>query len=379
MLSLLYYVIKARPPRILMPILFALVGLTMSGCSELGYYAQAAKGQIKILAQREDIDELIAHPQTAAELRRRLQRVAEIRKFAITQLGLPDNNAYTSYHATQREYVVWNVLAAPKYSVSLKNWCFPIAGCVAYKGYFSQSGAAKLQQRLQQQGYDTFLYGVSAYSTLGWFSDPVLDTFIDYPQDALAGLLFHELAHQVVYVKDDSAFNEAFATAVEHAGLSLWRARLIGQGDDVPPSLHQVRAQKERLNEREITAMVLEFRQQLEQMYQVTPESDLAEQKQNLFKQLKNRYKEMQLNGQGTPFYDWWHTLDLNNAHLAAVSTYHEQVPGFTQALENAASFPDFYTLIKEISKLPKNERDLWLKQLIDSAESNLSKASNEN
>ena len=233
-----------------MPLLVLLV----SGCSELGYYAQATRGQMHILGAREDISELIADSNTPDTLRQRLQLAQDIRSFAVDSLALPDTAAYTSYTATGRKYVVWNVLAAPAYDLSLKTWCFPVAGCVSYKGYFTRGGALALEQQLASENYDTFLYGVSAYSTLGWFADPVLDTFIDYPDISLASLLIHEMAHQVVYVKDDSSFNEAFATAVEHAGTKEW----IRTGAAPQEATRYLEVQDR--NDR-ITEMILQFRE----------------------------------------------------------------------------------------------------------------------
>ena len=343
------------PSRLLLPLLVLLV----SGCSELGYYAQATRGQMDILAAREDISELIADSDTPDALRQRLQLAQDIRSFAIDSLALPDSEAYTSYTATGRKYVVWNVLAAPAYDLSLKTWCFPVAGCVAYKGFFTREAAVELEQQLANEDYDTFLYGVSAYSTLGWFADPVLDTFIDYPDIALASLLIHEMAHQVVYVKDDSSFNEAFATAVEQAGVREW---ISANATDV--EARQYLEKLERNNR--ITEMILAFREELATAYTTTADSELEQTKREMFAELSDRYAGIVADQGGTRYYDWWFSQDLNNAHLSAVSTYFRLVPAFTAALESAGSYSAFYELVAEKAELPREERDRWIEELLN-------------
>ena len=283
----------------------------------------------------------------------------DIRSFAVDSLALPDTAAYTSYTATGRKYVVWNVLAAPAYDLSLKTWCFPVAGCVDYKGYFTRDDAANLEQQLASENYDTFLYGVSAYSTLGWFADPVLDTFIDYPDVSLASLLFHEMAHQVVYVKDDSAFNEAFATAVEQAGVEQW----IATGAS---PLGAARYKENRDRNIRIREMILEFREELAAAYASVPQSELEQTKREMFADLSDRYATLAARGEGTRYYDWWFTQDLNNAHLSAVSTYFRLVPAFTRALEDSGSYAAFYELVAAKARLPRDERDRWIEGLLE-------------
>ena len=331
--------------------------LVMGGCSELGYYTQAVKGQMEILGKRDSIADLLADQSTPRETRDRLTLVKQIRDFASNELGLPDNRSYRYYSELGRAYVVWNVLAAPQNEMELKTWCFPVAGCIAYKGYFSNSGALALERKLADQGYDTFLYGVSAYSTLGWFSDPVLDTFIDYPEFALAGTIFHELAHQVVYVKDDSGFNEAFATAVQQAGVEKWildRHSLSELDNHLASQNHND----------SITELVLEYRNQLEQLYANGPESSLGQRKQEIIEQMKMAYSGIRERGSGTPYYDWWFSLELNNAHFSSIATYHRLVPAFKIALEQAGSLAAFYEIVKEKAKLPSQQRNRWIQAL---------------
>ena len=328
-----------------------------SGCSQLAYYSQAVKGQWQIVNNRQPIEALIEDTTTPAELRKRLEFVREVRNFASTELGLPDNKTFRYYSDLGRSHVVWNVIATPQFNVQPKTWCFPVAGCVAYKGYFSEEDAALLEQSLIKQGFDTFSYGVGAYSTLGWFTDPVLNTFINYSDLSLVGLIFHELAHQVVYVKNDSAFNEAFATAVEYAGVEKWIEQNL-TADQV------IDYRQRRDNQTAINNMVLEFRKELAQLYEDKAESpNLAELKLQRFSQLRLRYEEVKKNNKNTPYYDWWFKQELNNAHLTALATYHDLVPGFLKQLKQSTSFKSFYEIVSEIAKRDKKERDHWLKQ----------------
>ncbi len=331
--------------------------LAVSGCSELAYYAQAARGQLEILGKRDSIEKLVVDESQTKQTRDSLLLVKQIRDYATDELGLPDNMSYRYYSELGRQYVLWNVLAAPRYQMKLENWCFPIAGCVAYKGYFSKDNAQAFKADMVEQGYDTFLYGVTAYSTLGWFSDPVLDTFLQYPEFSLAGIIFHELAHQVVYVKDDSSFNEAFATVVEQAGVEKW---ILAHYPAEELQLHQLN--QDRSNS--ITELILKHRKQLETLYASAPESDLEQRKQKIIVTMKNAYSEIQGQGGGTRYYDWWFGLELNNAHFSSIATYHRLVPSLRAALEAAGSLPEFYRQIEEKAQLPAPQRQSWIKSL---------------
>src|ERR1700753_1833376 len=194
---------------------------TLPGCGTM-YLAQAAGGQIHVLNARKPIDKVVADPATPAPLRNRLTDVRAARDFAVSELHLPDNRSYRTYADIKRPYVVWNVVATPEFSVEPKHWCFPIAGCVAYRGYFKEKSARKFAADLASKGFDVTVGGVPAYSTLGKFADPVLSTMMRYDDSDLAGIIFHELAHQLLYIKDDSEFNEAFATTVEDVGIERW-------------------------------------------------------------------------------------------------------------------------------------------------------------
>ena len=326
----------------------------LSACSQLAYYTQAAKGQWQIVSKRQEIRHLLKDPELDAELKQKLQLAQEIRDFAVHQLELPDNKTFRYYTDLDRRYVVWNVIATPAYDMAPKTWCFPVAGCVAYKGFFSEDLANAQDIELRDQGYDTFLYGVTAYSTLGWFSDPILNTFIDSSELALASLIFHELAHQVVYVKDDSGFNEAFATAVEYAGVERW---LTINQPEASLEAYQLRQK----NTDAITEMILSYRTRLTELYENAEESGLPELKSRIYLELKQNYANFQALGKGTRFYDWWFSLDLNNAHLSSIATYHRLVPVFLSIFERSESFADFYSEIQNQARLSKPERDKWI------------------
>ena len=209
-----------RPAALRVPAV-ALLALQLAGCGT-SYLMQAAAGQWHVERARRPIERVIADPHTTPELRARLELVRAARRFASSELGLPDNSSYRSYADIGRPYVVWNVVATPEFSVVPRHWCFPVAGCVAYRGYFHEASARAFAARLSAEGYDVAVEGVPAYSTLGKFQDPVLSSMMRYGDDELVAEIFHELAHQLLYVKDDSAFNEAFATTVEDAGLERW-------------------------------------------------------------------------------------------------------------------------------------------------------------
>src|SRR5688572_5727939 len=257
--------------------------LPLTGC----YLLQAAGGQMEISSKREPIAEVIADAATPPQLRARLEYVAAARDFASRELGLPDNESYRSYADLGRPYVVWNVFAAPEFSVEPRRWCFPIAGCVVYRGYFNEEAAQRYARKLRRRGDDAAVGGVAAYSTLGHFKDPVLNTMMGWSDAQLAGTLFHELAHQVVYVPGDSEFNEAFATVVEEAGLQRWLAAR-GRTEDLA-AWHEQRQRHARFIE-----LLLQTRERLEELYRSgVPVAEMRDRKQYEFGVLKLRYSEL--------------------------------------------------------------------------------------
>ena len=328
------------------------------GCAPLDYYLQAAHGQLSLLSEARPIDEWLADPALNGKLRAKLVRVKQIRRFAAEQLALPDNRSYKNYADLHRPFVIWNVVATEELSLEQRKWCFPVAGCVSYRGYYSKTDAQEYASELRQQGMDVQVAGVPAYSTLGWFNDPVLSTFIQYPDGELARLVFHELAHQVVYVKDDTQFNESFATAVEEAGVERW---LAAQGD---PRLRHTFDEFEARKE-DFLGLLLKYRKSLEENYK-SEESDTAKRmrKAEIFRDLKADYQSLKLSWGGYPGYDRWFAEPLSNAHLAAVATYHDFVPGFRMLLSQQRTFPRFYAAVTRLADMDKADRTRELARL---------------
>jgi len=324
--------------------------LTVS-CSQLGYFVQAAHGQFSLLAEARPIDEWLANPAVGDKLKDRLVRVKEIRKFAAQELALPDNSSYTTYADLKRQYVLWNVVATPELSLEPKQWCFPVAGCVNYRGYYSKDDAQAYATELRREHYDVQVGGVPAYSTLGFFSDPVLSTFIQYPEGELARLVFHELAHQVVYVAGDSRFNESFAVAVEEAGVERWMAKY---GSD---KMRQAYAEYEG-RKQDFLALLLKCRKELEANYaRDASDAEKKKRKAEIFAQLKDDYQTLKASWGGYVGYDRWFAEPLSNAHLAAIATYHDFVPGFRALLVQEKTFPKFYEAVRHLASLDTKER----------------------
>jgi predicted aminopeptidase len=325
--------------------------LPLTGC----YLMQAATGQMEIASKREPIAAVLADSATPPQLRDRLEYVAAARDFASRELGLPDNDSYRSYADLGRPYVVWNVFAAPEFSVEPRRWCFPIVGCVVYRGYFSEDAAQRYARKLRRRGDDVAVGGVAAYSTLGHFEDPVLSTMLGWSDAQLAGTLFHELAHQVVYVPGDSEFNESFATVVEEAGLERWlAARQRGQ------ELLVWREQRERQSE--FISLLLKTRSKLRELYQsALPDDEKRSRKQYEFGELKLDYtqlKQQQWNGYSG--YDRWFDRTLSNAHLVSAATYYGCVPGLQRVLSEAGGdLPRFYEEAKRLARMDKDARAL--------------------
>jgi predicted aminopeptidase len=343
-------------PRILLLLLLATLA---TACSTLGYYSQSASGQLGVMARRQPVEDLIRDPATDPQLRHRLQTVQSIRRFATDALALPDNGSYTLYADIERPYVVWNVFAAPELSLELQTWCYPFAGCVAYRGYFDKQAAERFASKLRRQGLDVYTGGVAAYSTLGWFDDPVLSTVIDYSEARLAGLIFHELAHQQLYLPGDTAFNESFATAVELAGVDAWLQR---RGDAGAARAYR----REHARRSAFHALVAGSRQLLQQAYAAdsTDEKKRAE-KRRLIADLRARYAAVRRDWGGAGDFDAWFAGDLNNARLAATAAYREHLPAFQRLLqENGGDFAAFYAAAAGIAAMPEDNRIRRLQSL---------------
>ena len=334
-------------------LLLAAACATLSGC----YLMQAGTGQWRVLQARVPIAAVIADPATPEELRARLTEVSAARDFAVHELALPDNRSYRSYADLHRAFVVWNVVAAPEFSVSPMRWCFPVAGCVAYRGYFHEQQARDFARTLEARGLDVVVEGVPAYSTLGKFADPVLSTMLRYGDDELAATIFHELAHQLIYVRNDSEFNEAFATTVEDAGLERW-LRSHGAQQRI------ARFREEQRHEAQLLALLTAARAQLATLYDSgAPATTMRSGKRRILGQLAADIGDLERR-QGVRYavYDQWIAAGLNNAQLAAVATYYECVPGFERLLADAGGdLRRFYEAVRVLAREPRAHRHAQL------------------
>jgi len=320
----------------------ALACTCLGGC----YYWQAMRGHMELMGQREPVDKVLADPATAPDTRQQLELAQRAVDFAHTDLGLPDNGSYRQYADTGRRYVVWSVVAAPEWSLQPRTWCFPVAGCVSYRGYFAEADAREFAARRAAAGDDVYVGGVSAYSTLGKFVDPVTDGMLRMPDYRLAGLIFHELAHQRLYIAGDSAFNESFASTVEEAGIRLW----LGARDD-RDALCRYEGWLARRDA--VRSLLARGRGQLEVVYAGTEDAEaLAAGKAAALAQIQASYQALRASWDGPPYFDGWFGPELNNASLAALATYDQYVPAFAVLLvQHDGDFPAFYAAAAEIGK----------------------------
>lgn len=327
------------------------------GCAAFQYYTQAAAGQLEVLGTSRPLEAVIAHPDTDAALRDRLLVADGIVDFAVSDLGLDPGNSYRRYAALGRPFVVWNVFAAPPLSLDGRSWCYPFVGCVPYRGYFNRDAALGAEARLARRGYETYVVGVSAYSTLGWFDDPLLSTFIGWSEPRLAELLLHEMSHQRVWVKDDAAFNESFAAFAGEAGARLWFRKTDREAefDDYLTS----RQDWQRLH-----ALLLATRAQLHAVYrQGSDEEGRYREKARVMEAFRNCYRQHKpLLGRGT--------LDglvasVNNAYLAAFGTYTDWYPAFAALYRREGGWTAFLDAVDGLAGLARDERTALLESLI--------------
>ena len=328
------------------------LALTLNACGTLGYYAQSVGGQIDVLARREPISRLLQDDTEPPQLKLKLETVLRIRRFASAVLDLPDNGSYTSYVQLQRPYAVWNVFAAPEFSLDLSEWCFPVAGCVRYRGYFREGAARDYAAGLAATGLDTYVGGAVAYSTLGWFDDPVFSTLMDFSDARLAGVIFHELAHQQFYVEDDTAFNEGFAMTVELEGVAAWLKSNANAAETTDYRAYLARQEA-------FVALVLQTRAELETVYGNDSRPELKRRaKARLFAAMAAEYQTLKRGWGGYDGYDAWFAEGLNNAKLAAVGTYRDYVPWFQRLFRRTGGdFAAFYRAVAAIGAAPKAQR----------------------
>ena len=323
----------------------------LAGCAA-GYYLQAAQGQLEVWAKRRPIDEVLADPDQPAWLKARLRRALVIRRYASEHLALPDNGSYRSYADLGRPAAVWNVFAAPEFSLEPHRWCYPLIGCASYRGYFHQPAAQREAERLAAAGYDTFVAPVPAYSTLGWFDDPLLNTVIRWEETRLAGLIFHELAHQVVYVRDDTTFNESFASAVERLGVDQW-LRERGRPEQRADYARYLRHRDA------FHALLHRYRERLAARYaQGGDEATLRRAKAALFAELKADYQALKAGWGEGPYFDGWFRGPLNNARFVPVQDYSALLPAFLCLRRLVEGWPAFYERVQALAELPRESRN---------------------
>jgi len=346
------------------PLLISLaagLSLALLACSDFGYYRQSVCGHLSIMAKRQSIAAVLVDPDQPESLKDELRLVLDVREYADKALALPVKESFSTYVDIKRPYAVWNVVAAPAFSLTAYQWCFPVAGCVPYRGYYQESEAVQFADTLRQQGFDTHVYGVSAYSTLGWFDDPVLSSFVSYPDWALAGLLFHELAHQVVYADNDSDFNEAFASLVEQEGLRRW---LLANRTETEQGSY--RLYRERDNQ--FQALVAATRQKLLVCYDSrTGLSDREKQscKETTFARMRQDYVVLRQQWGDDARYDRWFEPGLNNARFISSHTYRNDLPAFEALLrQQQGDLPGFYAAAKRLAGLLPDARQQALDAL---------------
>jgi predicted aminopeptidase len=335
-----------------------------------GYYWQSVNGHLSLMRAARPVDDWLADPVTQPALKDRLALTQRMRRFAANELHLPDNASYTRYADLHRRAAVWNVVAAPELSLTLKTWCFPVVGCVGYRGYFDEAQAEALASGLRQDGWDAAVYPVPAYSTLGWMNwlggDPLLSTFVGYPEGEVARLVFHELAHQVLYVAGDTRFNESFATAVERLGGERWLAQ-------ASPEARQGYAQFDQRRQA-FRALTKKTREKLEQIYPLSNDSkamdatdknhDLLQKKKQIMIEFRQDYERLKAQWGGYSGYDAW-VARANNASFAVQAAYDDAVPAFTALFEREGrDFPRFYEAVRRLAELPKAQRDAELNRL---------------
>jgi len=345
-----------RVLRVLFP---GMVFLLLNGCASVSYYGQLASGQLQLLRAREPVAEVIADPQRDGQLRAHLAQSQKARTFASAHLHLPDNQSYRLYADIGRPYVVWNVFATAEFSLTPHNHCFPIAGCVAYRGYYSQS-AARGEAAIQRlQGMDVAIGGVEAYSTLGWFNDPIISSMMHWGDERLSTLIFHELAHQQFYVQDDTEFNESFATFVEQEGTRQWRASR-GLTPDIGAQMRQ---------RDQFIQLILDTRTRLEQLYaQPLAAEQMRQRKAAEFERLRSDYRALRdSQWAGDRRYDAWISQPLNNARLLPFGLYDQWVPAFAALFRQVdGDWLRFYAEVEKLGGLPVEERKAALRVLAE-------------
>ncbi len=329
-----------------------LSAITLSACSSFGYYMDLMAGHSELLEQQKPVSDILADKDTKSKLRQLLKTSQNIRDFASKELYLPENDSYRMYADIKRRFVVWNVVAAKEFSIKPKKWCFLFVGCLSYRGYFSKEDAIIYANELKSEGYDVYVAGASAYSTLGWFDDPLLNTMMYKSEAHRAGIIFHELAHQLVYIDDDSAFNEAFATTVEEEGINRWMTK-SGKTKEYDEYL------LDKKRDVELNQLLQTTRDKLKVLYDTNISTDKKRaSKKRLFSLMQKKYQQLKKTWGGYNAYDKWMSQELNNSHLLLISTYHELVPAFKAMLEKENNnLKNFYLAVEKLGEFDKKDR----------------------
>ncbi len=353
---------SVRRPLMTLGFVVLVLGL-ISGCESIAYYGQAAQGQMSLLLARESIAERLSQPSVPDAERRKLQLVLDARAFAERTLLLEAGDSYLSYVELERSFVLWNVFAAPEFSTSPVNWCYPIAGCVSYRGYFAESAAQRAAERLAEDGFDVYSGGVDAYSTLGWFADPLTSSVLRRSEQGLVGLLFHELAHRRVYVPGDTTFNESFATFVEQEGLRRWLQ--VNSQSAAQEEVSQQLALADS-TQAQFVVLVTGYRDRLTALYAESLEPmQMRARKDAIRQELRDEYAVLREQW-GYAGYDRWFAGPLNNAQLSTVASYNELVPAFAALLEEfGGDLERFYARVMALSEMPEDERREVLESLM--------------
>ena len=345
----------------------ALISIFLTaGCTGPAFYMQAISGHLELMNGRTEVDEILADNKTDPALKQKLKLAMEIRNFAIEQLGLPDNGSYTEFVQTGRPAVTWNVVAAPEFSIEPKRWCFIVSGCVSYRGYFEQHKAQSFSKKLEKKALDVTVSPAIAYSTLGWFDDPLLDTMLQYQDEQLAAVIFHELAHQQLYVKSDTEFSESYASFVEETGVREW---LKSRGSE------ELLARRQAMNaaSTEFNELIRITRERLNEIYTSgVGEEEMREQKVAVFTDMESEYQAMvEADWGGQNYYRSWFSRELNNAQLALINLYQGGGCAFEKLYESASgNMRRFQQLAAERAALGKQERSAWLNQPCDQEQS---------
>lgn len=334
--------------------------LLSSGCSTVSYYAQAVNGQLGVMAASRPLDDVLADPRTAEHVRERLRLLPDLHRFAIEELHLAASDSYRRYADVGREAMVWSIVATPDDSLEPRQWCYPVVGCASYRGYFHLAAAEAYAAQLTADGWDVAVEPVPAYSTLGWFSDPLPSTVVAWPVANMAGLMFHELAHETLYLPGDSAFNEAYASVVEREGVRRWLQRY---------GTPQSRSAKRQLDarRRQFVALIEATRDSLQRVYASDlARSQMLERKADILQRLQSAYAMRKTEWGGYQGYDRWFGRPLNNARIASVATYNALVPAFEQILRQVdGDMRRFHAACRWLADMPDVQRAAHIDDLM--------------